>query len=161
MITISERAPAPERAAGHLLAIHDLIARFFAVFDDKNWAAMRACLCHEVFTDYSSFCEVRPATISAGEYIEQCRMVLDWLDTQHTFHNLQVTIDEIEGTASARCNFVFRRFHRLDANHYFHSYGHYHFDLVNLHGEWKIARLKQDLLRNEGSREIHPSVWCT
>jgi hypothetical protein len=145
----------------YTIEIHNLLARFFAIFDEKKWVRMRDCLCDVVFTDYSSFCNMAPSVISAAEYIEQRRMVLDWLETQHSFHNLHVTVDEIEGTAMARCNYEIRRFHPgWGGRHFFHSYGHYYFDFVSSHGEWKIARIKQHLLRNEGNREIHASVWC-
>ena len=36
------------------LAIQDLLTRFFQAFDDKDWPALRACLCDEVFADMSS-----------------------------------------------------------------------------------------------------------
>jgi hypothetical protein len=141
--------------------IHNLLAHFFAAFDEKNWQALRECLCEEVFVDYSAFCEMPASTMAVDRYIEERRAALDWLDTQHNFHNLRVSVDAIEGSATARCNYVIRRFHPgLDGTHYFHSYGHYHFDFVSLHGAWRIARIKQHLLRNEGDREIHAAVWC-
>jgi hypothetical protein len=38
---------------------------------------------------------------------------------------------------------------------YFHSYGHYIFACAIVGGAWKIARIVQHLLRNEGNPEIH------
>jgi hypothetical protein len=151
----------PPYDALHAADIHNLLARFFATFDEKNWQAMREYLCEEVFVDYSAFCAMPASTMAAGRYIEEGRAALDWLDTQHDFHNLHVSVDAIEGSATARCNYVIRRFlPGLDGTHYFHSFGHYHFDLISLHGAWRIARIRQDLLRNEGDREIHAAVWC-
>jgi hypothetical protein len=148
-------------AVAYTLEIHNLLTRFFAAFDEKKWVAIRNCLCEEIFADYSAFCDVRPRVMPAAEYIEERRLMLDWLDTQHNFHNLRVNVDEIEGTATARCNYVIRRFHPgSEGNQYFHSYGYYYFDFISLHGEWRIARIKQHLLRNEGGRDVHPSVWC-
>jgi len=145
----------------YTLEIHNLLTRFFAAFDEKKWSAVRACLGDDVFADYSAFCDTLPRAMPAAQYIEERRLVLDWLDTQHNFQNLRVSGDEIEGTATARCNYVIRRFHPgPEGNQYFHSYGYYYFDFLSLHGEWKIARIKQHLLRNEGGRDIHPSVWC-
>jgi hypothetical protein len=140
------------------LAINDLLTRFFQAFDDKNWTMMRDCLCEEVFTDYSSFRQVPPATISAGTYVEQRRSALQALDMQHNFLNLRVESDAAAGTATARCNYIIHRFHpSFDGlnDHYFHSYGHYLFAFARTGGRWRISRITQHLLRNEGNREIH------
>jgi hypothetical protein len=141
----------------HTLAIHDLLTRFFQAFDDKAWPALRACLCDEVFTDYSSFREVQAAMISADTFVEQRRMALQALDMQHNFLNLRVELDSAAVAATARCNYIIHRFQpSLDGDdRYFHSYGHYLFAFVNVTGRWSISRINQHLLRNQGERQIH------
>jgi hypothetical protein len=152
---------APTAATVYTLEIHNLLASYFAALDEKQWDIVRDYLSDEVFTDYSAFSPMPPCLISAREFIEQRRMVLDWLETQHTFQNLRVSVDAIEGTAAARCTYTIRRFQAApDGGRHFHSHGHYYFDFANSHGEWKIARLKQYLLRVEGARDVHAAVWC-
>jgi hypothetical protein len=141
----------------HTLAIQDLLTRFFQAFDDKDWPALRACLCDEVFTDYSSFREVRAAMIPADTFVEQRRIALQALDMQHNFLNLRVELDSAAAAATARCNYIIHRFHpSLDGDdRYFHSYGHYFFAFVNVTGRWRISRITQSLLRNQGDRQVH------
>jgi SnoaL-like protein len=146
--------------ATHVL-VHDLLARFFQAFDDKNWPALRGCLCDEVFTDYSSFRAMPAVTVRADEYVEQRRMALQGLEMQHNFLNLRVEPDATAAAATARCNYVIHRFHpSCDGAHdlYFHSYGHYLFALVAVDGTWRISRITQSLLRNQGNREIHGAI---
>jgi hypothetical protein len=144
--------------ATHKLAINDLLTCFFQAFDDKDWWMMRDCLCDEVFTDYSSFRDVRPSTISGDTYVEQRRAALQALDMQHNFFNLRVDVDEGAETATARCNYSIHRFHpSYDglSPHSFHSCGHYLFAFAIVCGNWRISRITQNLLRDHGDREIH------
>lgn len=145
----------------HKLSISDLLTRFFQAFDDKNWTMMRDCLCDEVVTDYSAFRGGAPATITRERFVEQRRTSLEPLDMQHNFLNLRVELDRAATAATARCNYMNHRFQMsLDGrnDHYFHSYGHYVFGVVNVHGTWKIASITQTLLRSQGKREIHGAL---
>jgi len=147
------------------LAISDLLSRFFQSFDDHDWSIMRSCLCDEVYTDYSSFRNIPASTVRGDDYVEQRRVALYTLEMQHNFLNLRVALHgEPKRTAEARCNYIIHRFHpTFDGtnDHFFHSYGHYVFALVNGESEisgdseWKIAKITQKLLRNSGNREIH------
>jgi hypothetical protein len=143
-------------AAYEKLACNDLLCRFFQSFDEKDWIAMRACLCDEVFTDYSSFRDVPAGTVSGDRYVDQRRAALAALDMQHNFLNLAVDVSGEE--AEARCNYIIHRFHpSFDGmnDNFFHSYGHYIFGFRREFGGWRIAQIKQVLLRNHGNREIH------
>src|SRR4249919_2318310 len=127
----------------HILAINDLLTRFFQAFDDKNWPMMRDCLCDEVVTDYASFRGVPPSTISRNAYVEHRRTALESLDMQHNFFNLRVEMGTKEESAAARCNYLIHRYQSSpDAivDDYFHSSGHYVFGCVRLDGAWKISR---------------------
>ncbi len=138
------------------LACNDLLCRFFQSFDEKDWTAMRACLCDEVFTDYSSFRDVPAGTIRGDRYVEQRRAALSALDMQHNFLNLAVAV--AGETAEARCNYIIHRFDPAfdGANdRFFHSYGRYIFGFRRAADGWRIARITQNLLRNHGNPEIH------
>jgi SnoaL-like domain len=142
----------------HEIAINDLLTRFFRAFDEKDWSTLRDCLCDRVFTDYSSFRGEPASTISGDEYVEQRRVALEELDTEHDFLDLSVESGADAEWATARCDYVVLRFHSSfdGANdQYFHSYGRYRFGCAKIGGAWKIARITQSLLRNEGNREIH------
>jgi hypothetical protein len=142
------------------LALNDLLTRFFQAFDDKNWHLMRRCLDDHVFTDYFSFRGEPASIVSADHYVEQRRMALHALDTQHNFLNLRVEIDTAAGTATGRCNYIVHRFPSRDGRdgHYFHSYGHYRFAFAHVGGAWLIAGIVQRLLRSEGNRELHGAL---
>ena len=155
--------------AADTLAIHDLLARFFQSFDERNWEMLRGCLCDEVFSDYSSFRNVPAATSAADEYVDQRRTALQPLAMQHNFLNLRVEPDA--AGATARCNYIIHRFHpSFDGrnDHYFHSYGHYTFSFGRGDACWRIARITQSHLRSQGNAQIHgatrepataPTVW--
>ena len=138
--------------AADTIAINDLLCRFFQAFDDKDWAAMRSCLADAVWTDYASFRDVPPGEITGDRYVAQRRAALSALDMQHNFLNLRVDLDG--DNASARCNYVIHRF-APDSAAFFHSYGHYEFGFRRIDGAWRIARIRQVLLRNQGDPEIH------
>jgi hypothetical protein len=145
-------------------AINDLVARFCQSFDDKDWPALRDCLCDGLFTDYSSFRGTPPGTMSADEYVEQRRNALRVLDTQHNFHNLRVALDAAGDTATAYCHYVIHRFEpsgNAVNGRFFHSCGEYVFGCVAVNGDWKIARITQTLLRNVGYAEIHGAARST
>jgi hypothetical protein len=147
--------------ATHALSISELLARFFQAFDDKDWPMMRACLCDEVFADYSSFRGRPAATIPADRYVEQRRAALQALAMQHNFLNLRVEVDAAAGRATARCNYVIHRFLPASdggTDDYFHSYGYYVFGFVGVAGAWKISRITQRLIRNRGNPELHGAL---
>jgi 3-phenylpropionate/cinnamic acid dioxygenase small subunit len=147
--------------SAHTLGIHDLLTHFFQAFDDQDWPLLRGCLSDQVSTDYSSFRETPPATISADQYVELRRAALRGLDTQHNFLNLRVEVDAAAGTAAARCNYIIHRFEPSahdSSDHAFHSYGHYVFGFARANGAWRISGISQRLLWSQGNREIHGGI---
>ena len=133
-------------------ALNDLLCRFFQSFDIKDWSIIRECLSDTVWTDYSSFRDVAPGNISGDRYVAQRKAALSALDMQHNFLNLRVDVNG--ETASGRCNYVIHRFDPMGPA-YFHSYGRYEFGFQRISGDWRLARIRQVLLRNEGDPEIH------
>jgi hypothetical protein len=142
----------------HTLAIHDLLTRFFQAFDDQDWPLMRGCLSDHVSTDYSSFRETPPVTISADQYVELRRAALRGLDMQHSFLSLRVEVDAAAGTATARCNYIIYWFDPSahdSSDHAFQSYVHYVFGFARANGAWRICGISQCPRRSQGNREIH------
>ena len=148
-------------SATHALAVGDLLARFFQAFDEKDWPLMRACLCDEVFADYSSFRGQPAATLRAEVYVDQRRTALQALATQHNFLNLRVEVAPDTLSATARCNYIIHRFHpavESGNDRYFHSYGNYRFAFARPAAAWKICGITQHLLQNTGNRALHGAV---
>ena len=145
----------------HVLAINDLLTRFFQAFDDKDWRMTRICLCDELFIDYSSFRGVPASAVTGDQYVALRQIALQALEMQHNFLNLRVELDAAAESATARCNYIIHRFPSLadgGSDRYLHSYGHYLFAFARIGDAWRIARITQKLLRNQGDREIHPAV---
>lgn len=55
--------------------------------------------------------------------------------------------------ASARCNYLILRFAAPDR--FFHSCGHYRFELLRRDGSWKLSSITQKLLQSVGDPAIH------
>jgi hypothetical protein len=124
-------------------AVADVLLRFAASFDEKNWDGMRECLDDAVDCDYSSLRGV-------GQRIA----ALATLVMQHDLTNLRVRIDG--DTAAVQCNFVIRRFSSSAGGHdFFHSYGRYLFSLIRREMGSRISGITQVVTRNHGNPAIH------
>jgi SnoaL-like domain len=133
-------------------AINALLIRFFRSFDGKDWRAMRACLCDEVFSE-GPLSRAGQSRISGDLYVEQRIFSLQSPDMQHDFFNLRIELDATGETATARCHYIVHRFHpTAGASDYFHSYGHCLFGLTSAGGSWKIARITRMLQHTLGNR---------
>src|SRR5262249_36869800 len=121
----------------------------FRAFDDKNWPALRACLCEEVFVDSSS-ARIEPASrIPSDRYVERRRNALRNLDVQHSFLNLRVEMDAAGKTAKARCSSLVYRLQGSSVGFgrsYLHSCGRCDFAFAMIEGEWKISGIAQNLM---------------
>jgi 3-phenylpropionate/cinnamic acid dioxygenase small subunit len=145
-----------DASAEDFVAINDLLCRFFAAFDDKDWEAMSAVLAEEVFIDYSASGREAPTRIKGADFVTLRRNAVDALSKQHGFSNLLLTRNG-EGVRGS-CNYLIFRF-ALDfagegADHY-HSCGKYWFDFTRQDGSWKIAGIVQKSLRSWGNRDLH------
>jgi 3-phenylpropionate/cinnamic acid dioxygenase small subunit len=139
--------------------IEELLFRFMASFDEKDWDAMRACLADTIDCDYSSFRGTPRATITREEYVEQRKTALSLLKTQHNLSNL--SISATERNAEVRCNYAILRFHPdFDGarEKHFHSYGAYRFGVVGTLDGWRIASITQTLLMSDGNPSLHPGA---
>jgi 3-phenylpropionate/cinnamic acid dioxygenase small subunit len=136
--------------------IHDLLCRFMLAFDDKDWDLLRTCLADIVRCDYSSLRGTPPGEEAADAYVARRREALSPLAMQHSFSNLLV---EVHGDhARARCNFTIHRFAPdFDGTPrtFFHTYGHYRFELSRAQGGFRIRAITQVVLQNHGNPAIH------
>src|SRR5215218_3127681 len=110
------------------IAINDVVWRFFLAFDERDWAAMEACLATEVFIDYASSGREQPNTISGAEFVQRRRNAVDTLAKHHSFSNLLLTRDG-DGV-KGRCNYLILRFDRDfkgKGEDFYHSCGAYEF----------------------------------
>ena len=139
------------------IAVADLLFRFAASFDQKDWNAMRECLGASIHCDYSSLRGTPPGEVSRDDYIAQRIGALAALEMQHELTNLFVTV--VDDNATVRCNFVIRRFRASsDASpggDFFHSCGRYLFRLIRRDAAWRIVSITQVVTRNRGNPEIH------
>jgi hypothetical protein len=125
---------------------------FAESFDTKDWQQMTECLADNVYIDYSSSRKTEPGLVSRSQYVEQRKTGSEGLETVHTFDHYETHIDGAHATCS--CDFAIKRFDRVH-NDYYHSYGKYHFNLININGSWKIEKIVQMEDRSEGNRNIH------
>jgi hypothetical protein len=144
------------------IAINDVLCRFFLAFDERDWAAMEACLATEVFIDYASSGREQPITMSGAEFVQRRRNAVDALAKHHSFSNLLLTRggDGVKG----RCNYLILRFDRDfkgEGEDFYHSCGAYEFRFGKADGAWKITSITQRALRSWGNRQLHAGTRKT
>jgi hypothetical protein len=138
------------------LAIHDLLCQFQGVFDLLDWQRMEGCLWEQLHVDYSSFRNEPPGIMMREDYIALRRAALSKLKMQHNFSNLLISV--CGDDASAQCNYQILRFLAADCRSetdFFHSYGRYYLGLAQREGEWRICRIRQELIANHGTPGLH------
>jgi SnoaL-like domain len=131
-----------------------LLSKFANCFDLKDWLGLEDTLDSNVECDYGELRGVIK-TYSKSEYVTLRKKALTHLKTQHLFSNLEIVIDKL--TATCQLNAII---YRLDNDgNQFNSHAIYHFTLIsNQDNQWKIAKIKQSILWNEGDPSIHGGV---
>ena len=140
---------------GHI-AINDVLCRFFAAFDERDWTAMANCLAPEVFIDYSSSGREQPRAMSGSEFVQRRRDAVDTLAKHHSFSNLLLSREA--DTVRGRCNYLILRFDRDfrgPGENFYHSCGAYEFLFSKAHGPWKITSIVQRALQSWGNSQLH------
>jgi hypothetical protein len=138
-----------------VLALQNLIARFAASFDLKDWSALEACLAPQVFTDYSDLRGTPPQTLSAAEYVRLRKEALTPLTTHHLLGGLELEFPAAE-SAVCRASMLIWRVQAPAGE--FHTHCLYTFHAIQQAGQWKIERIVQKVLWNSGTPEIHRGV---
>ena len=138
------------------IAINDVLCRFFAAFDERDWTAMDRCLAPEVFIDYSSSGREQPRVMSGSEFVQRRRDTVDTLAKHHSFSNLLLSREA--DTARGRCIYLILRFDRDfrgPGENFYHSCGAYEFLFSKAHGPWKITSIVQRALQSWGNSQLH------
>jgi len=141
------------------IAINDVLCRFFLAFDERDWAAMEACLATEVFIDYASSGR---GTMSGAEFVQRRRSAVDTLAKHPSFSNLLLTRDG-DGV-KGRCNYLILRFDRDfkgEGEDFYHACGAYEFRFGKADGAWKITSITQRALQSWGNRQLHAGTRKT
>jgi hypothetical protein len=138
------------------IAINDVLCRFFAAFDERDWTAMDDCLAPKVFIDYSSSGREQPSVMSGSEFVQRRRDAVDALAKHHSFSNLLLSkeVDAVRG----RCNYLILRFDRDFrgvGENFYHSCGTYEFLFSKTHCSWKITSIVQRALQSWGNSQLH------
>ncbi len=133
------------------------LARFANSFDLKDWDLMEPVLTEVLTVDYSDLRGDPPKEITAKEYVAARREALQHLDTQHIIGNLEIEV--AGGEASVRASSLILRSRDSKS---FNTHASYLFGLTEAQsGDWRIARIKQTPLRNEGDPAIHSGARRT
>jgi hypothetical protein len=138
------------------IAINDVLCRFFAAFDERDWTAMDSCLAPEVFIDYSSSGREQPRVMSGSEFVQRRRDTVDTLAKHHSFSNLLLSREA--DTVRGRCKYLILRFDRDfrgPGENFYHSCGAYEFLFSKAHGPWKITSIVQRALQSWGNSQLH------
>ena len=137
-------------------SIAKILFKFANNFDLKDWQALEETLMDSIECDYQDLRGISKIYLKS-EYVSIRKQALQPLKTQHLFSNLEVTVQE--DYSICRLSAVI---YRQDNNgKQFNSHVIYHFYLVQLRNEeWRIKKIKQSVLWNEGDSLIHKGVAC-
>jgi len=129
-----------------------LIKNFFKSFDTKNWILMKNCLNDNLKLDYRSFRGIPKYKSKAINYIEKRKIGLKDLDTEHIANDYNFVKSKVG--IILKCSFEIKRYQK-EGDKFYHSYGHYEFQIKEADEQLKIFEIKQEVQKNEGDRMIH------
>lgn len=135
-----------------MLEITNLIHGFANCFDLKDWKKLQTLLCNTVECDYSSLRGVKEL-LSPSDYTAARIKALQSLKTQHLFANLEIY--PVSEGIQCRCQAYIRRRNETE---YFNTHAIYEFELHQIKKKWRIAKIKQTVLWNEGNPSIHKGI---
>ena len=133
------------------IKIQELIAHFANSFDMKDWEGLESCFTETFYSDYSDLRGTPPEKISVKEYVRLRRESLEPLKIQHLVSNYEIQFVD-SATATCRASMVvWRKTDKED----FITHCVYIFQLVEQDAAWKISRITQKVLWNEGTSSIY------
>jgi hypothetical protein len=137
------------------LAIQEVIHRFSNCFDLKDWAGLETCFTETLHADYSDLRGTPPESLDSKHYVALRRQALQDLKTHHLCGN-----HEIEGSRRQATCRTSMTIDRLDpgTQERFTTHCYYVFGLQKTDAGWKISRITQKVLWNEGNSSIHSGV---
>lgn len=133
--------------------VQTLINRFMNSFDSKDWSVMSESLSEELEIDYSDFRGDPPSRIKSIEYVSARKKALEHLSTHHLISNFDTKINKDVAIINASCII-----YRTNGTATFNSHVLYQFELNKIKSHWKISRIEQTILWNEGDPTIHPGA---
>ena len=132
--------------------IKNIIYRFANSFDKKDWDSLQNLLTNNISCDYSDLRNTSQ-TLSSKEYVQKRIDALTNLKTQHLFSNLEI----YKNSNGYKCHLSAYIYRKQD-DKFFNTHAIYELELVNLDGNWLIAKIKQTVLWNDGDSSIHIGV---
>jgi 3-phenylpropionate/cinnamic acid dioxygenase small subunit len=133
------------------IKIQELIAHFANSFDMKDWDGLQSCFTETFYSDYSDLRGTPPETISVKEYVRLRRESLEPLKIQHLVSNYEIKFLESTIATCRASMVVWRKTDKED----FITHCVYIFQLVEQDATWKISRITQKVLWNEGTSSIY------
>ena len=132
------------------IKIQELIAHFANSLDMKDWDGLQSCFTETFYSDYSDLRGTPPETISVKEYVRLRRESLEPLKIQHLVSNYEIKFLESTIATCRASMVVWRKTDKED----FITHCVYIFQLVEQDAVWKISRITQKVLWNEGTPSI-------
>ena len=132
----------------------DVVHRFAAGMDLRDWDAYRAVFTDELLLDYTSYRGGAPTVVSADDWVERVRRrFATMLATQHSLSNHRIELDGDE----ARCLTYVEAMHvaEIDGVEQWCLIGGQYDDLVRRTAQgWRISRKKLSVRWTIGDRRV-------
>ena len=144
-------APAPLRALLDRAELEELMNRYAASIDGRDWARLRTVFADgEIGADFTSLGVKQPFRGSAEVWVELVRQTIAGFDaTQHFFANHSA---EIDGDRAVDIRYMQAR-HQLGDAHYTIG-GHYTGHMLRTPAGWRIARYALTVSFHDGDRNL-------
>jgi hypothetical protein len=136
------------------LGIQETVARFANSFDLKDWNGLEACITQSLYIDYSDLRGTPPQTVTAAEYVAARRKALDHLKLHHLVSNYEIDMIDSNAATCRASMTIWRKLEQED----FISHCFYEFQLTRQESVWKISKITQRVLWNEGTPSIHKGI---
>jgi 3-phenylpropionate/cinnamic acid dioxygenase small subunit len=132
----------------------DVVHRFAAGMDLRDWDAYRAVFADELVLDYTSYRGGEPTVVPADAWVDRVRRrFLTLLATQHSLSNHRIEVDGDD----ARCQVYVQAMHvgEIDGvEHWCVVGGQYDDLLARTAGGWHITRKKLEVRWVTGDRRV-------
>ncbi|PHQ81551.1 MAG: hypothetical protein COB66_01930 [Coxiella sp. (in: Bacteria)] len=134
--------------------ITNVLSKFAICFDLKDWEGLQALLMDSVACNYQDL-RGKSGSYTKEAYVDLRKQALAPLNTHHLFSAIEVTIE----SGQAYCSLTAMIYRKDDSGAYFNSHVVYQFELTQLAtDDWRIHKIKQTVLWNEGDPMIHSGI---
>lgn len=139
------------------LEIMDLLARYGAGLDARDWLLWRSVFTDRALFDLSSWSDETPQRVETDRVVKvQSRLFAEFDVTQHLISNFRITLDG----DSARVIAVMRAEHWIRiapesaATKRYTMFGYYDDRLLRIGDQWKIDEMHLEVTNTEGDRWV-------